>query len=33
MGKAIAVAATDDTLPSGHTVVIGGSLDLLPRKA
>jgi NAD(P)-dependent dehydrogenase (short-subunit alcohol dehydrogenase family) len=33
MGEAIAVAATDDTLPSGHTVVIGGSLDRLPRKA
>lgn len=33
MGEAIVVAATDDTLPSGHTVVIGGSLDLLPRKA
>lgn len=27
MGEAIAVAATDDTLPSGHTVVIGGSLS------
>lgn len=26
MGEAIAVAATDDTLPSGHTVVVGGSL-------
>jgi NAD(P)-dependent dehydrogenase (short-subunit alcohol dehydrogenase family) len=27
MGEAIAVAATDDTLPSGYTVVIGGSLS------
>jgi NAD(P)-dependent dehydrogenase (short-subunit alcohol dehydrogenase family) len=33
MGEAIAVAAIDDTLPGGHTVVIGGSLDWLPRKA
>lgn len=29
MGQAIAVAATDTTLPSGHTVVIGGTLDAL----
>jgi NAD(P)-dependent dehydrogenase (short-subunit alcohol dehydrogenase family) len=27
MGEAIAVAATDASLPSGHTVVIGESLD------
>lgn len=29
MGKAIAAAATDPTLPSGHTVVIGGTLESL----
>lgn len=29
MGQAIAAAATDTTLPSGHTVVIGGSLEAL----
>ncbi|MGZ3714043.1 MAG: SDR family oxidoreductase [Ktedonobacterales bacterium] len=29
MGRAIAVAATDATLPSGHTVVIGGALEAL----
>ena len=29
MGRAIAVAATDTTLPSGHTVVIGGALETL----
>lgn len=29
MGEAIAAAAVDPTLPSGHTVVIGGSLDSL----
>ena len=27
MGEAIALAATDSSLPSGHTVVIGGSLE------
>ena len=27
MGQAIAVAALDTTLPSGHTIVVGGSLD------
>jgi NAD(P)-dependent dehydrogenase (short-subunit alcohol dehydrogenase family) len=27
MGEAIAAAAVDNTLPSGHTVVIGASLD------
>lgn len=31
MGQAIAACATDSTLPSGHTVVIGGTLEsLLP---
>lgn len=30
MGKAIAAAAMNTTLPSGHTVVIGGSLESLP---
>ncbi|HVB23202.1 MAG TPA: SDR family oxidoreductase [Ktedonobacteraceae bacterium] len=30
MGEAIAVAATDLTLPSGSTVVIGGALESLP---
>ncbi len=29
MGQAIAAAATDPTLPSGHTVVIGGTLESL----
>jgi NAD(P)-dependent dehydrogenase (short-subunit alcohol dehydrogenase family) len=29
MGEAIAVAAADPTLPSGHTVVVGGALDAL----
>src|SRR6266516_3640440 len=29
MGEAIAAAATDPTLPSGHTVVVGGALDAL----
>ena len=29
MGAAIAAAATDPTLPSGHTVVVGGALDTL----
>jgi NAD(P)-dependent dehydrogenase (short-subunit alcohol dehydrogenase family) len=32
MGEAIAVAATDLSLPSGHTVVVGGALDRLQRK-
>ncbi len=27
MGEAIAIAAMDFTLPSGHTVVVGGALD------
>jgi NAD(P)-dependent dehydrogenase (short-subunit alcohol dehydrogenase family) len=31
MGKAIAAAATDASLPSGQTVVIGGPLESLPR--
>jgi NAD(P)-dependent dehydrogenase (short-subunit alcohol dehydrogenase family) len=31
MGEAIATAALDSTLPSGRTVVVGGSLDSLPR--
>src|SRR5215467_6433488 len=29
MGEAIAVAATDPALPSGHTVIVGGTLDTL----
>jgi hypothetical protein len=29
MGEAIAIAATDTTLPSGHTVVVGGRLESL----
>ncbi|MGI9058648.1 MAG: SDR family oxidoreductase [Ktedonobacteraceae bacterium] len=29
MGEAIAIAATDATLPDGHTVVVGGSLESL----
>ena len=29
MGEAIAVAVTDPALPSGHTVIVGGSLDTL----
>jgi NAD(P)-dependent dehydrogenase (short-subunit alcohol dehydrogenase family) len=29
MGEAIALAATDPTLPSGHTVVVGGPLESL----
>ncbi|GCF06576.1 SDR family oxidoreductase [Dictyobacter arantiisoli] len=29
MGEAIAVAATDSSLPDGHTIVIGGSLESL----
>ena len=32
MGKAIARAATDTTLPNGSTVIVGGSLDSLPRQ-
>jgi NAD(P)-dependent dehydrogenase (short-subunit alcohol dehydrogenase family) len=31
MAAAIAGAATDPTLPSGHTVVVGAPLDSLPR--
>lgn len=30
MGAAIAAAATDPRLPSGHTVIIGGALESLP---
>jgi len=33
MGEAIAAAATDATLPSGHTVVVGGSLASLSRSS
>jgi NAD(P)-dependent dehydrogenase (short-subunit alcohol dehydrogenase family) len=29
MGEAIAISATDATLPSGHTVVVGGPLESL----
>jgi NAD(P)-dependent dehydrogenase (short-subunit alcohol dehydrogenase family) len=29
MGEAIASAATDSTLPGGHTVIVGGSLETL----
>jgi len=32
MGMAIADAALDPGLPSGHTVVVGGSLDSLPMR-
>jgi NAD(P)-dependent dehydrogenase (short-subunit alcohol dehydrogenase family) len=32
MGQAIADAAVDATLPSGHTVVVGGSLETFERK-
>ncbi|HEX4207729.1 MAG TPA: SDR family oxidoreductase [Ktedonobacteraceae bacterium] len=32
MGTAIAAAAADATLPTGHTVVIGGALDSLATK-
>ena len=32
MGEAIAGAATDATLPTGHTVVVGRSLEELPRE-
>ena len=31
MGAAIVRAATDPTLPSGHTVVVGGGLESVPR--
>ena len=31
MGEAIAAAAADTSLPSGHTVVVGGALESLPR--
>ena len=30
MGEAIALAATDATLPGGYTVVVGGALESLP---
>ncbi|HEY7349396.1 MAG TPA: SDR family oxidoreductase [Ktedonobacterales bacterium] len=30
MGEAIAAAATDPTLPSGHTVIVGGTLESTP---
>ncbi len=33
MGEAIAAAAVDKTLPGGHTVVIGASLDQMLRKS
>ena len=33
LGVAIVAAATDPTLPSGHTIVVGGSLDSLPPLA
>jgi hypothetical protein len=29
MGDAIAAAATDENVPSGHTIVVGGALDSL----
>ena len=32
MGEAIANAATNPTLPTGHTVVVGRALDELPRE-
>ena len=31
LGEAIASAATDSSLPSGHTVVVGGALESIPR--
>lgn len=31
MGEAIAVAATDPGLPTGHTIIVGRALDELPR--
>lgn len=33
MGMAVALAVTDTSLPTGHTVVIGGALDSLPPLA
>ena len=33
MGEAIAAAATDRSLPSGHTVVVGGSLESMLEHA
>ena len=33
MGRAIAAAVEDTALPSGHTVVVGGSLDSVPGLA
>ena len=33
MGEAIALAATDHTLPSGHTIVVGGALESVPLSA
>jgi NAD(P)-dependent dehydrogenase (short-subunit alcohol dehydrogenase family) len=33
LGAAIAAAATDSSLPTGHTVVVGGALDSLPLLA
>lgn len=32
MGQSIAAVVTNTTLPSGHTVVIGGSLESLPQR-
>jgi NAD(P)-dependent dehydrogenase (short-subunit alcohol dehydrogenase family) len=32
MGEAIATAATDSALPTGHTAVVGRTLDELPRE-
>jgi len=32
MGQSIANAARDTTLPSGHTVVVGGALDTVARR-
>lgn len=31
LGEAIATAATDSSLPSGHTVVVGGALESIAR--
>lgn len=31
MGEAIAAAASDPSLPTGHTLVVGGALESLPR--
>jgi len=33
MGKAIAAAALDFSLASGETVVIGGTLESIPRRS